>query len=58
MKGSLEPQMNEATAEHCLRVAQLAVAVGAIADHTREELRWLAMGCLVPAAGRLPRPES
>ena len=47
VKGSLEPQMNEATAEHCLRVAQLAVAVGAIASHTREELRWLAMGCLV-----------
>lgn len=47
VKSSLEPQMSEATAEHCLRVAQLAVAVGAVAGRTQEELRWLAMGCLV-----------
>jgi HD-GYP domain-containing protein (c-di-GMP phosphodiesterase class II) len=47
IKGSIEPQLSEATAEHCVRVSQLAVAVGAIAEHTREELRWLAMGCLV-----------
>jgi HD-GYP domain-containing protein (c-di-GMP phosphodiesterase class II) len=47
VKGSIEPQMSEATAEQCVRVAQLAVAVGAMAGHTREELRWLSMGCLV-----------
>jgi HD-GYP domain-containing protein (c-di-GMP phosphodiesterase class II) len=47
IKGSIEPQMSEAAADHCVRVAQLAVAVGAVAGHTREELRWLAMGCLV-----------
>jgi HD-GYP domain-containing protein (c-di-GMP phosphodiesterase class II) len=47
VKSSIEPQMSEASAEHCVRVAQLAVAVGAVAGHTREELRWLAMGCLV-----------
>jgi hypothetical protein len=40
IKGSIEPQLSEAAAEHCVRV-------GAIAGHTREELRWLAMGCLV-----------
>jgi HD-GYP domain-containing protein (c-di-GMP phosphodiesterase class II) len=47
VKASLEPQMSEAAADHCVRVAQLAVAVGALAGHTQEELRWLAMGCLV-----------
>jgi HD-GYP domain-containing protein (c-di-GMP phosphodiesterase class II) len=47
IKASIEPQLSEAAAEHCVRVSQLAVAVGAIAGHTREELRWLAMGCLV-----------
>jgi HD-GYP domain-containing protein (c-di-GMP phosphodiesterase class II) len=47
VKNSIEPQMSEASAEHCVRVAQLAIAVGAVAGHTREELRWLAMGCLV-----------
>jgi HD-GYP domain-containing protein (c-di-GMP phosphodiesterase class II) len=47
VKSSIEPQMSEAAAEHCVRVAQLAVAVGAVAGHTREELRWLSMGCLV-----------
>jgi HD-GYP domain-containing protein (c-di-GMP phosphodiesterase class II) len=47
VKSSIEPQMSEASAEHCVRVAQLAIAVGAVAGHTREELRWLAMGCLV-----------
>jgi HD-GYP domain-containing protein (c-di-GMP phosphodiesterase class II) len=47
IKGSIEPQLSEAASEHCVRVSQLAVAVGAVAGHTREELRWLAMGCLV-----------
>ena len=47
IKGSIEPQLSEAASEHCVRVSQLAVAVGAMAGHTREELRWLAMGCLV-----------
>ncbi|HXY33566.1 MAG TPA: HD domain-containing phosphohydrolase [Planctomycetaceae bacterium] len=47
IKGSIEPQLSEAATEHCVRVSQLAVAVGAMAGHTREELRWLAMGCLV-----------
>jgi HD-GYP domain-containing protein (c-di-GMP phosphodiesterase class II) len=47
IKASIEPQMSEAAADHCVRVAQLAVAVGAVAGHTRDELRWLAMGCLV-----------
>jgi HD-GYP domain-containing protein (c-di-GMP phosphodiesterase class II) len=47
IKASIEPQLSEAASEHCVRVAQLAVAVGAVAGHTREELRWLAMGCLV-----------
>ncbi len=47
VKSSIESQMSEAVAEHCVRVAQLAVAVGATSGHTREELRWLAMGCLV-----------
>jgi HD-GYP domain-containing protein (c-di-GMP phosphodiesterase class II) len=47
IKGSIEPQLSEAAAEHCVRVSQLSVAVGAMAGHTREELRWLAMGCMV-----------
>ncbi len=47
IKGSIEPQLSEAATDHCVRVSQLAVAVGAIGGHTREELRWLAMGCLV-----------
>jgi HD-GYP domain-containing protein (c-di-GMP phosphodiesterase class II) len=47
IKSSIAPQLSEAAAEHCVRVSQLAVAVGAMAGHTREELRWLAMGCLV-----------
>jgi HD-GYP domain-containing protein (c-di-GMP phosphodiesterase class II) len=47
VKSSIEPQMSQASAECCVRVAQLAIAVGAVAGHTREELRWLAMGCLV-----------
>ncbi|HET6323211.1 MAG TPA: HD domain-containing phosphohydrolase [Planctomycetaceae bacterium] len=47
IKGSIQPQLSEAASEHCVRVSQLAVAVGAMAGHTREELRWLAMGCLV-----------
>jgi HD-GYP domain-containing protein (c-di-GMP phosphodiesterase class II) len=47
IKGSIEPQQSDATAEHCVRVSQLAVAVGSVAGHSREELRWLAMGCLV-----------
>lgn len=47
IKASIEPQLSEAASEHCVRVAQLSVAVGAVAGHTREELRWLAMGCLV-----------
>jgi HD-GYP domain-containing protein (c-di-GMP phosphodiesterase class II) len=47
IKASIEPQMSEAAADHCVRVAQLAVAVGAVAGHTRDELRWLGMGCLV-----------
>ena len=47
IKGSIEPQLSEENADHCVRVSQLAVAVGAMAGHTREELRWLAMGCLI-----------
>jgi HD-GYP domain-containing protein (c-di-GMP phosphodiesterase class II) len=47
IKSSIEPQLSQVAAEHCVRVAQLAVGVGAMAGHTREELRWLAMGCLV-----------
>jgi HD-GYP domain-containing protein (c-di-GMP phosphodiesterase class II) len=47
IKASIEPQMSEVAADQCVRVAQLAVAVGAVAGHTREELRWLGMGCLV-----------
>src|SRR5262249_49868524 len=54
VKGSLEPQMSEVVSDHCVRVAQLAISVGAVAGHTQEELRWLGMGCLVSRLAATP----
>ncbi|WP_166830984.1 HD-GYP domain-containing protein [Thalassoroseus pseudoceratinae] len=51
VKLAIEPPADPSTNEHCLRTAQLAMAIATTLDHTVDEIQQLGMGCMISRVG-------